>query len=153
MAHKSLSIPEWHDLALQGVNVPTRILIGGRSMFPLVRYQKDYVSIIPVSGTLSVGDIVLIADPARKRYVIHRAWQIEEGRILTWGDNCPAPDGWMPMDRIWGKVVLVERGKRTITPDRDAGMRLARFWHPVGKIWRWAGRVSRPLRRKIHPKN
>lgn len=122
-------------------------------MFPLVRYQKDYVSIIPVSGALNVGDIVLIADLQKDRYVLHRVWELAPDRVLTWGDNCDYADGWFPLDRIWGKVVLVERGKRTITPDRAAGMRLARFWHPVGKIWRWAGRVSRPLRRKIHPKN
>ena len=150
---RQIDIDEWHKLAQEGTSVSVRTLIRGNSMFPLIRINKDYATISPLEERPEVGDIVLFSDPAKKRYVIHRAWQIDGDRILTWGDNCPEPDGWMPMENIWGKVVLVERGKRKIEPDRKAGMALARFWHPVGKIWRWAGRVSRPVRNKIHPRD
>ena len=147
MAHKSLSIPEWHDLALQGVEVPTRILIGGRSMFPLVRYQKDYVSIIPVSGALNVGDIVLIADLQKDRYVLHRAWELAPDRVLTWGDNCDYADGWFPLDQIWGKAILVERGPLKIRPNTKRGLRWAKIWHFARKVYHWRKTINRQQNR------
>ncbi len=134
---QTLTVSEWHAMAQSGSTVPMRILIHGNSMYPLVRYERDMVTIMPLEEKPGVGDIVLFFDQPRDRYVLHRVWQAEEDRVLTWGDNCPGPDGWMPWDRVLGKVVLIERGKRNIKPDRAKGLRLARFWHRVGWIHRW----------------
>ena len=146
---RRLSIPEWHELAQEGAAIPMRILIKGNSMFPLIRVNRDYVTIYPLEECPEVGDIVMFADPGRNRYVLHRAWQVREDRVLTWGDNCRAPDGWIPLEMIWGKAVLIERGKRNIEPDRKAGMHLARIWHRVGKVWRFSARYYRTLKSRI----
>ena len=133
----SLSIAEWHELAMKGTVLPMHIPINGVSMYPLIRRNRDRVSIVPAGEMLTVGDIVLFADPCEKdRYVLHRLWQIEGDRVLTWGDNCDRPDRWMPADCILGKAALIEHGKRTLRPDARKGLALARLWHPVGRCRR-----------------
>ena len=146
---RHLSIPEWHDLAEEGAAIPMRIQVKGNSMFPLIRINRDYVTICPLKERPQAGDIVMFADPERDRYVLHRAWQVEADRVLTWGDNCKKPDGWIPAELVWGKAVLIERGKRSIKPDRKAGLRLAGFWHRAGKIWRFTARHYHILRRRV----
>ena len=146
---RQLTISEWHSMARKGAAVPVRILIKGDSMFPLIRINRDYVTVYPLDEKPEKGDIVMFADQGRQRYVLHRVWKIEKDRVMTWGDNCPEPDGWMPLEMIWGKAALIERGKKTIRPNRKAGLRLAGFWHRVGWIWRLAGRCVRAIRRRI----
>ena len=133
---RTIGIPEWHAMALQGDAPPVRIPVHGNSMFPLIRMDRDYVTIQPLTDAPGIGDIVLFHDPKRERYVVHRVWDIRDGRFLTWGDNCLGPDGWLPQERIWGKIILVERGKRQIKTNPKKGMLLARFWHPAGKVYR-----------------
>ena len=146
----SLSISQWHGMALDGKAVPMRIPIHGGSMFPLIRMDRDYVTILPLEEELQAGDIVLICDPAADRYVLHRVWRLKNGKALTWGDNCPRADGWQPLDSIWGKAALIERGKHTIRPDRKKGMRLARFWHIAGYAYRPAFYAVMAVKRRIN---
>lgn len=134
--NRSLSIPEWHQLALTGIAPPVRILLNGGSMNPLIRWNKDYVTIVPLDRELVLGDIVLFAESEAGRFVVHRVWDIRDGRVLTWGDNCEKPDGWLPLHAIWGRVVLIERGRRKISPDPERGLRWAKFWHKNGKGYR-----------------
>ena len=147
---RQLTIPEWHNMALEGTKVPVRILISGDSMYPMIRKNRDYVTIYPLEEPPETGDIVLFSDPDRNRYVLHRVWQTGEDRVMTWGDNCIEPDGWMPLEMIWGRAVLIERGKRNIRPKRKTGMRIAGFWHRFGRIWRPARRYYLAVRRRIH---
>ncbi len=142
---KSLSIPEWHRLIDEGNAPPVRIQLGGYSMSPLIRYQKDYVTIIPLEAPPIAGDIVLFSDPERERYVMHRVWKVKDDKALTWGDNCDQTDGWISMNQIWGKAVQVERGDKIIYMNARKGMRWAAFWHPVGKVYRFAYRVKKAL--------
>ena len=134
--NKSLSIPEWHRMALEGNAPPVRIPLNGNSMFPLIRWGKDFVTIIPLDRELKIGDIVLIAEPNTGRYVMHRVWEIRDSQVLTWGDNCWKPDAWFSTDKIWGRAILIERGHREIKPDPKKGMRWAKFWHKAGRIYR-----------------
>ena len=119
----TLTIPEWHDPARDGAAPPMRIRIDGNSMFPLVRIHRDHVTIRPVEEAPVPGDIVLFADPDRPRYVLHRVWAVEEDRVLTWGDNCPRPDGWIPREAIWGQAVLIERGRRVPAQEHPSRLR------------------------------
>ena len=134
--HRSLSIPEWRKLAGEGAAPPVRIQLNGNSMFPLIRWNKDYVTIVPLEDDPSIGDIVLFCDGGTERYVVHRVWELSGDTAVTWGDNCPAPDGRIPRGALCGKVALIERGKRKITPDPRKGIRWAKFWHRAGKIYR-----------------
>ena len=112
--NKSISIPEWHRLSKEGTAPPVRIQLNGGSMYPLVRMNRDYVTIAPIRETPAAGDIVLFMNGNTGRYVVHRLRKTEDGKVLIRGDNCPAPDGWFQTEEILGKVVLIERGKRII---------------------------------------
>ena len=146
---QSLSIAEWHRMAKQGAAPPAHITLSGYSMNPLIRGYRDYVTIIPPDRPPVTGDIVLFHEAGRERYVVHRVWKIQDGRVLTWGDNCREADGWIPAEDVWGRVVLIERGKRSIRPDPEKGMRWARFWHQAGKAWRMAERIRNGIKRRI----
>ena len=142
----SISVPEWHKMAQQGDAPPVRIQLNGSSMEPLIRIRQDYVTIVHMEGFPGIGDIVLFSDPEKEaRYVVHRVWKTKKGKVLTWGDNCPKPDGWISEDYIWGKVVLIERGKRTIKPHPQTGMILAFFWHQAMKVYRIRERIKKKL--------
>ena len=132
---RTLPITEWHHMAQGGSAPPTRIQLNGCSMDPLIRVRKDYVTIMPSNALPAVGDIVLFADPGMERYVVHRVWKVNSTSVYTWGDNCPRPDGWIPLDNVWGKVVLIERGKIKIRSHPKLGMAWAWLWHQVMKIY------------------
>ncbi len=149
IVQRSLSIPEWHQMVAEGCAPPVRIQLGGYSMFPLVRYQKDYVTVIPLETAPFPGDIVLFADPSGDRYVMHRVMEIKDGEALTWGDNCDEADGWIPLSEIWGKALQVERGRLTIRMDAGRGLRWASFWHRVIRMYRPPLRVIRRTLGKI----
>ena len=137
---KTISIPEWHHMAMKGDAPPVRIMLNGNSMFPLVRWNRDHVTIDPVENEIMLGDIVLFNEPGTGRYVVHRIWEIKDNRVLTWGDHCSDPDSWIPLSSVWGIVSLVERGKRRIVPNPRKGLRWAKFWHKAGKVYRGLGR-------------
>lgn len=146
---KVITIPEWHQMAIEGNAPPMRIPIHGNSMFPLIRMDRDYVTIQPLKDMPKIGDIVLYDDPQRDRYVLHRVWKIHKKSILTWGDNCYYTDGWRPLDDIWGKAVLIERGKREIKPDPKKGLILAKIWHPTGKVYRKGRAIAAGVYRRV----
>ena len=147
--NKSLSIPEWHQMAMEGKAPPVRILLNGGSMFPLIRWNKDYVTIVALDRTLVPGDIVLVSEPGIGRYVMHRVWEVRDGQVLTWGDNCAKPDNWVPINAVWGRTVLIERGKREIHPDPVKGIRWANFWHKAGKGYRFFNTYWKAIVRRI----
>ena len=145
----SLAIPEWHRMAMKGNAPPVRIQLRGYSMDPLIRYKKDFVTVVPPDRELVVGDIVMVADQSTGRYVMHRVWDIRDGQIQTWGDNCDGPDGWFPMEAVWGRAVLIERGKREIHPDPKKGMRWAKFWHQSRKAYHLYRKCKDGINRQI----
>lgn len=147
--NKSLAISEWHQMAMAGNAPPVRITLNGGSMNPLIRWNRDFVTIIPLDRELIPGDIVLFAEPDTGRYVVHRVWEIRDGQVLTWGDNCARPDGWFSKDAIWGRVVLIERGRREICPDPTKGIRWARFWHKCGRPYRLYREYRAAIARRI----
>ena len=147
--NKTLSIPEWHQMAAEGNALPVHITLSGYSMNPLIRGYQDYVTVMPLEKKPEIGDIVLLCVPGTNRYVVHRVWDLTDDWVLTWGDNCRKSDGWMVREAIWGKVVLIERGKRVIHPNPKNGKRWAIFWHSVGRIYRFGRRIKQGVLRRI----
>ena len=130
-------------MALEGVEIPMRIQVMGVSMYPLIRSRRDHVTIVPVSEKPRVGDIVLFSDPySDAHYLLHRVWRDDGDTLLIWGDNNRRPDGLVPLENVWGKAVLIERGKRRIKTDPVKGMRLAKAWHFFGRGYRFAQRMK-----------
>lgn len=139
-------------MAQNGTNLPVRIPLMGYSMFPLIRYNRDLVTIMPIQEPLQIGDIVLFSNHCSESYVVHRVWDISDRGILIWGDNCVGSDGWIPMEDILGKAVLIERGKRKIIPDPKRGIRWARFWHRAKKLYDFYDRSKVRLYQLIYGK-
>lgn len=123
----ALPIEEWVRLAGEGSELPAQITLAGTSMQPLIRMNRDRITILPLKKAPKVGDIVLFqrADGA---YVVHRVYRIEKDSVITLGDNCEQPDAPLPKDKILGKVVQIQRGNRTIIPGSLKEARYARVW-------------------------
>ena len=146
---RSLSVQEWYQLAAEGNAPPVRITLNGYSMNPLIRGYRDYVTVVPIQGVPSKGDIVLFCEPVTGSYVMHRVWDVQNELILTWGDNCDRPDGWFLPGAILGKVNLIERGKKKIHPDPVKGYRWAKYWHQAGKVYRLCQRYKNGIIRRV----
>jgi len=148
---KMLSVTEWHQMVMDGSAPPMRIVLNGWSMYPLIRIRRDYVTIVQPGIRPAIGDIVLFSDPNKEgRYVVHRVWKRNEkkGSVLTWGDNCQRPDEWIPLECIWGKVILIERNNRKIRPHPKTGIIWAWLWHQIMKAYRMRERIRLLLGRK-----
>lgn len=146
--NRTLSIPEWHRLSSEGKAPPVKITLNGCSMHPLIRKNKDHVTIVSHEGNLMIGDIVLFCEPETGRYVVHRLWDRKNEKALTWGDYCPGPDRWIPYDAIWGKVILIERGQKKIVPNPAKGILWAKIWHREVKIQRLYERYKNGIIRR-----
>lgn len=91
--------------------MPIRIQLNGKSMEPLIRFRRDYVTVVPLRREPTVGDIVVFKN-SLNRFCAHRVKRVESDRILTVGDNCREPDPWTNRSEIVGLVILLERGKK-----------------------------------------
>ena len=140
---------EWHQMARKGSAPPVRILLNGGSMQPLIRWNKDYVTIVPLEEVPRTGDIVLLCEPDSETYVVHRVWKIRDGAVMTWGDHLAKPDGWIPLEAVWGKVVLIERAGKKINPDPKKGIIWAKIWHQGGTVTRLYQRYKDGITRRI----
>ena len=147
--NQSISVQKWHQSALEVNILPVRIKLSGYSMNPLIRGYRDYVTVVPLESIPSKGDIVLFCEPGTNRYVMHRVWEVKDGEVLTWGDSCQIPDGWIPLESVWGKIVLIERGKRRIHPEPKKGLRWARCWHKVRPGYKFYERIKQGIARRI----
>jgi len=147
--NKTLSITEWHRLAMEGVAPPVRIQLNGDSMYPLIRRNLDHVTVVQLQEQPVVGDLILFVDENSGRYIVHRVWDVKAGSVLTWGDNCLEPDGWYQMHSVWGKIALIERGERKIHLNPEKGIRWAKFWHRIRPGYVIYVRIKDGINRRI----
>ena len=59
LRRRSLPIDQWHEMGQAGDMIPVTIPLAGDSMRPLIRRNRDKVTIIPLNRELQIGDIVL----------------------------------------------------------------------------------------------
>ena len=113
--------------AVLGKGRAFRFRARGLSMSPFVR-DGDIVTVAPtVSAPPRTGEIAAFVHAETGRLRIHRIIGIKEGRCLLKGDNALEPDGEVPVERILGLVVRVERDGRPARPGRGlAGAAIAR---------------------------
>lgn len=109
------------------MNISVRIQLNGYSMQPLIRKQRDYVTIYPLRRDLKRGDIVLFADDAG-RYVVHRVRSMTPHKVITQGDHCRMPDAPLDYEQIWGLVTKLERNGRVVSLDCFIARLYGRSW-------------------------
>ncbi len=86
----------------------------GNSMHPFVR-NGDTLTLAPIRRRPRVGDIVAFIHPFRANVVVHRVIEVRKTACLIRGDAAsPGCDGWVPFDRILGRVVRIHRETKAI---------------------------------------
>ena len=96
--------------------MPIKIQLNGKSMEPLIRMNRDIVTIVPLKREPVKGDIVMFLD-IKGRYCAHRVRRVETDRILTLGDNCRQCDPWTAKKDVAGLIISVERKGRKYSLD------------------------------------
>lgn len=150
---RSISVAEWHQLALNGIKIPIRIKIDGVSMQPLIRMQRDWVTLLPIDSPIHEGDIVLfLAIKTPELFMLHRVWKCMEGAVQTLGDGCVNPDPSLPLDTVLGKATLIERGRLRINPSSFLWRTLGVAWMkllPIRHVIFFIGRFLKICKQKI----
>lgn len=153
---RSISIPQWCALVREGNEIPVQTLLDGVSMQPLIRRNRDPVTILPIRGPLQVGDVVLFSNG--RKYIVHRIWKIsvDGSQVQTLGDNCLFPDAPIPRSQVLGIAVQYERNGRLHRLDTPAAHRWGRFWmsilplrRPLMQLRSFGYRVLRFLKRRL----
>lgn len=137
---RSVSISQWCEWARSGTAPAVTIRLDGDSMRPLVRRNRDAVTIQPLTRPLRRGDVVLFRSHAGQ-HIVHRVWKLRGEAVQTVGDNCWNPDPWISAEQVLGLVVSVRRDERV----RRLDTRLSRW---AGRVW-MACRPMRNLRRGV----
>jgi hypothetical protein len=68
-------------------------------------YNKDYVVVAPLDDYSEGDDVVYVDDKGKYRYILHRITHKKPGAYFIKGTFNRHPDGWIPADKIVGKVV------------------------------------------------
>ena len=150
---RSIPMEQWCALAREGAAPPVTICLEGDSMRPLIRRGKDPVTIVPLRRELMKGDVVLFR--LGERYVVHRVWQLKDGLVRTFGDNCWNPEPWFPEEQVLGQVVRYVRGGRTHRLDTPAARAWGRMWmaiHPIRLCYKRLRSLAGRCYRKVFPK-
>ena len=134
---KSISVEEWYKLSASGTEIPVTLKLNGESMRPLIRKQRDAVTVVRVCRELKRGDVVLFL---RKdgAYVVHRIWKIKGESIVTAGDNCVECDAPVSASDIRGIVIKAERNGKIINLDSAVSRAFGILWQmtrPLRSVW------------------
>lgn len=148
LTERTIDIPidEWCALNFDDTHINVKIQISGRSMQPLIRRNKDFVTIQPMTRKIIEGDIVLFKN-VDGRYIIHRVKQIYSDGIQTMGDNLMNPDAKIPKEAVLGYVTHIHRGRITIFVDTPMWRRLGRFWLSIIPLRKTVRFIFRPFKR------
>ena len=111
----SESLSYEQDLAQYGSLTYT---IVGTSMLPLLRQQRDLVTVVAKEGRCRVGDVVLYRRPP-SHWVLHRVVEVLPEGYLTLGDNCVARER-VAEDDVIAIMTGYVRGGRDHTVDEVA---------------------------------
>jgi len=122
----TLEFLQWvrHELSRQ---LRLKVPISGTSMQPTIHDGEAILIEAIEPSKVRIGDIVLYSSLSETA-VIHRIINIEDspyGRLITTrGDACRQSDIPVPIERVIGRVVEVERDGQTV----ELG-KLAQSWH------------------------
>ncbi len=112
----TVSVKQWYELSSAGLSAPVTIKLDGESMRPLIRKQKDSVTIEHLNRQLKKGDVVLFMRNDGV-YVVHRVYKINGEKIATIGDNCVEFDTPVSASSVMGIAVRLERNGKTFNMD------------------------------------
>ena len=112
----SLSGPALLDIlrAMLDKRVPIRFTAPGFSMSPFVK-DRDVITVLYIAEkAIRFGDVVAFINLCNERLIVHRVVGNRKDASLIKGDNNPETDGWIPHERILGRVTRIERAGQHI---------------------------------------
>jgi signal peptidase I len=137
-----------------GKERPFRFQARGFSMSPFIK-DEDIITIFPYSDrSPRLGDVVACMQTESWKLIVHRIIDRQKGDCCTKGDSMDSPDGWIPEDRIIGRVGRVERKGKSISlglgPERSAIAILSRGNY-LTRLSSFLWRISRAPTRRQKP--
>jgi len=122
-------------------------LLHGISMYPMARYMKDPVRLVPVRRELKRYDIAAYA--CVNKYVVHRVLEVHDRCYVFRGDNCAGKE-YVPKDAVVGVVAGYWRFGRYISVDSMSHKLYSRIWVFINPLVRLSHKLSfRSLKRRI----
>lgn len=96
--------------------ITLKISLSGNSMFPYLR-KGDIALVKAVTpDEIEIGDVIVFQTPGK--FIAHRLIRIinKNGEILVQskGDSLYKPDPPVPIESLIGKIISIDRAKRTI---------------------------------------
>ena len=151
------AVDKWLKIVETGINIELNVYPTGVSMLPLIRGNRDKVTVCPLKREVRRGDIVLFFRADGKK-VMHRVWKIDGNVITTYGDGCYYPDKPINVHNILGIATVLHRRKgakdglyREIPLNNAFRRKLGLLWLSLGPARRFFYRVrGRMLRIKKH---
>ncbi len=124
----------------------------GVSMLPMLRQNKDLVTIVPYDGRgLKKYDAAVYDRGGSRRYVLHRVVAVHEddrGRSYTFlGDNLPAKELRVPDAAIVAVLTSFDRDGRVIPVENRAYRFYSRAWYFLFPMRRFFMLLRRRLAR------
>lgn len=115
--HKVVAMAEVYPVMEEVLLAGSRITITvtGTSMLPLLRHQRDTVTLETVTGQLHLNDVVLYRQESGK-FVLHRIVGKEKnGDYIVCGDNQFIWDRHVKRFRVIGRLVAFSRKGRKVS--------------------------------------
>ncbi len=113
--------------------------ISGTSMLPLLRQNKDLVTVRKYDGKgIKKYDIAMYERVFDHRFVLHRVVDVHQGTYTFLGDNCSTKEYHIPEERIVAVLESFERNNRVISVNSmffKAFGRIHYYLFPIRKIW------------------
>lgn len=122
---------------------PVEIIVGGRSMWPLLR-DGDVVR-LELAQSIRVGDVAAIWRDGH--LVVHRVASIDAGVVRLRGDNLASDDGPVQASEVLGVVRVHRRGTREVRHDTRLARVLNRLVAGLSRRTRLPWRIARLLAR------
>lgn len=153
---QKISIPQWVEMIQDGAEITVQTLLHGISMQPMIRMDRDPVTICPVRKPLQAADVILFTNG--QKYIVHRIYKIspDGAMVQTLGDNCIHPDRPIPAEQVLGIAVHYYRNGKLHRLDTPAAHRWGKFWmailplrRPVMRLRNFAYRGMRFLKRRV----
>ena len=105
--------------------------ISGNSMMPLIRPNRDLVTVRKYEGTgLKKYDIAMYERPYDHHYVLHRVTEVYDGYYTFLGDHCTQKEYRIPEKAITATLESFERNGKVIPA-------CGKFFKAYGKIICW----------------
>ena len=153
-SNTGFSLEKWQELGKNGVPIPMKIPLHGSSMVPLIRSEKDMVTVMPLVREPMVGDIVLFCRADGKK-IVHRVYRVFPDGVQTWGDNCQRADAPIKREAIYGIIVSMEKDGKTYQLDtekqRAYGIRWMRYGRPAWMTMKKIKAIGRMVIRTVFP--